>query len=45
VHTHLRRAREKLELASPEALVSYAARYFFVPAPGHGLVSVHKRSG
>jgi DNA-binding CsgD family transcriptional regulator len=46
VHTHLRRAREKLSLASPEALVSYAARYFYVPCPPNdGNLSVRKRSG
>jgi DNA-binding CsgD family transcriptional regulator len=31
VHTHLRRAREKLGLASGEVLIGYAARYFFAP--------------
>jgi DNA-binding CsgD family transcriptional regulator len=30
VHTHLRRSREKLGATSAEALVSLAARYFFV---------------
>jgi DNA-binding CsgD family transcriptional regulator len=35
VHTHLRRTREKLRLASAEALIGFAARYFFVsPQPG-----------
>lgn len=35
VHTHLRRAREKLGAASAEALIGLAARYFFVsPQPG-----------
>lgn len=29
VHTHLRRAREKLKLPSVEALISFAARYSF----------------
>lgn len=33
VHTHLRRSREKLGLTSVEALISFAARYFFVPPP------------
>jgi DNA-binding CsgD family transcriptional regulator len=32
VHTHLRRSREKLGLTTGEALVGFAARYFFVPA-------------
>ncbi len=31
VHTHLRRSREKLGLATAEALVGFAARYFYVP--------------
>jgi DNA-binding CsgD family transcriptional regulator len=31
VHTHLRRSREKLGLTSSEALIGFAARYFFVP--------------
>jgi DNA-binding CsgD family transcriptional regulator len=29
VHTHMRRAREKLGLRSVEALISFAARYFY----------------
>jgi DNA-binding CsgD family transcriptional regulator len=29
VHTHLRRSREKLGLATGEALIGFAARYFF----------------
>lgn len=33
VHTHLRRSREKLGLQSGEALIGFAARYFFSP-PG-----------
>jgi DNA-binding CsgD family transcriptional regulator len=47
VHTHLRRCREKLELASPEALISFAARHFYAPTPGElqALATVHKRSG
>jgi len=47
VHTHLRRSREKLGLASPEALISFAARYFFVPVAqdlGEGGAG-QKRSG
>ena len=31
VHTHLRRIREKMGLATNEALIVFAARYFFVP--------------
>jgi DNA-binding CsgD family transcriptional regulator len=31
VHTHLRRSREKLGLTTGEALIGFAARYFFVP--------------
>jgi DNA-binding CsgD family transcriptional regulator len=39
VHTHLRRSREKLGLASGEALIGFAARHFVSPpsetmAPG-----------
>jgi DNA-binding CsgD family transcriptional regulator len=47
VHTHLRRCREKLGLASPEALISFAARYFFAPNSDElrALATVHKRSG
>jgi DNA-binding CsgD family transcriptional regulator len=47
VHTHLRRSREKLGLASGEALIGFAARYFFAPVP-HGApttTDVRKRSG
>ena len=33
VHTHLRRSREKLGLTTGEALIGFAARYFFVPPP------------
>ena len=33
VHTHLRRSREKLGLISAEALIGFAARYFFVSPP------------
>jgi DNA-binding CsgD family transcriptional regulator len=32
VHTHLRRSREKLGLTSVEALIGFAARYFYVPS-------------
>lgn len=45
VHTHLRRSREKLGLGSPEALVSYAARYFFMPSAGAGELGERKLSG
>jgi ATP/maltotriose-dependent transcriptional regulator MalT len=47
VHTHLRRCREKLGLANPEALISFAARYFFAPSANElrALATVHKRSG
>ena len=31
VHTHMRRAREKLDLPSLEALISFAARYLYPP--------------
>jgi DNA-binding CsgD family transcriptional regulator len=33
VHTHLRRSREKLDLTTSEALIGFAARYFFVTQP------------
>jgi DNA-binding NarL/FixJ family response regulator len=36
VHTHLRRSREKMGLLSAEALIGFAARYFFVPPPSGG---------
>lgn len=47
VHTHLRRSREKLGLATGEALVSLAARYFFVrPECGDkDLAALCSRSG
>jgi DNA-binding CsgD family transcriptional regulator len=47
VHTHLRRSREKLGLASGEALIGFAARYFFVPPPSgrEELAAIRKRSG
>jgi len=47
VHTHLRRAREKLGAPSAEALIGLAARYFFVP-PDRGageFPAARKRSG
>jgi len=31
VHTHLRRSRTKLGLPSVEALIAFAARYFYAP--------------
>jgi DNA-binding CsgD family transcriptional regulator len=47
VHTHLRRSREKLGLASGEALIGFAARYFYCPSPSEvdGSASARKRSG
>jgi DNA-binding CsgD family transcriptional regulator len=47
VHTHLRRSREKLGLSTGEALVGFAARYFFVPpqCADKDSVVVHSRSG
>jgi DNA-binding CsgD family transcriptional regulator len=47
VHTHLRRSREKLGLINAEALIGFAARYFFVPPPTskEELAAVRKRSG
>jgi DNA-binding CsgD family transcriptional regulator len=47
VHTHLRRSREKLGLLSPEALIGFAARYFFVPPPRdmNQSPATRKRSG
>jgi hypothetical protein len=47
VHTHLRRSREKLGLPSGDALIGYAARYFFVPPAGGNSESpvTRKRSG
>jgi DNA-binding CsgD family transcriptional regulator len=46
VHTHLRRSREKLGLPSGDALIGFAARYFFVP-PGviQQTPAIRKRSG
>lgn len=47
VHTHLRRSREKLGLTSSEALIGFAARYFYSPPPAglDGSDVVRKRSG
>jgi DNA-binding CsgD family transcriptional regulator len=47
VHTHLRRSREKLGLATSEALVGFAARYFFDPPPSGDKESaaIRRRSG
>jgi DNA-binding CsgD family transcriptional regulator len=47
VHTHLRRSREKLNLLTVEALIGFAARYFYVPAPAalEKPASTRKRSG
>jgi DNA-binding CsgD family transcriptional regulator len=47
VHTHLRRSREKLGLGSGEALIAFAARYFFAPpaAKAADAAAVRKRSG
>jgi DNA-binding CsgD family transcriptional regulator len=47
VHTHLRRSREKLGLESGEALIGFAARYFYVPPPGSTSdpAASRKRSG
>jgi DNA-binding CsgD family transcriptional regulator len=47
VHTHLRRSREKLGLESAEALIGFAARYFFVPLArdSDSVTAKHKRSG
>jgi len=47
VHTHLRRSREKLGLASGDALIGFAARYFYCPPPATASESPasRKRSG
>jgi DNA-binding CsgD family transcriptional regulator len=47
VHTHLRRSREKLGLASVEALIGFAARYFHTPVEctTTEAVTARKRSG
>jgi DNA-binding CsgD family transcriptional regulator len=47
VHTHLRRSREKLGLTSAEALIGFAARYFFAGKPCESLDGkpARKRSG
>jgi DNA-binding CsgD family transcriptional regulator len=39
VHTHLRRAREKLRAPSAEALIGLAARYFFASPPRGGSIA------
>ena len=47
VHTHLRHSREKLGLASSEALIGFAARYFYSPLPvdAGNSAAPRKRSG
>jgi DNA-binding CsgD family transcriptional regulator len=47
VHTHLRRSRDKLGLTTGEALVGFAARYFFVPPPSddQDSAAIRRRSG
>jgi DNA-binding CsgD family transcriptional regulator len=46
VHTHLRRSREKLGLPSGEALIGFAARYFFTPPSVQAeSTATRKRSG
>jgi DNA-binding CsgD family transcriptional regulator len=46
VHTHMRRSREKLGLGSVEALIAFAARYFFVAKPAAVVETTsRKRSG
>jgi DNA-binding CsgD family transcriptional regulator len=47
VHTHLRRSREKLGLTSAEALIGFAARYFFTGKPCESVDGkpARKRSG
>lgn len=47
VHTHLRRSREKLGLSNAEALIGFAARYFYVPSAESkpGIAPSRKRSG
>jgi DNA-binding CsgD family transcriptional regulator len=47
VHTHLRRSREKLKLTTGEALIGFAARYFFVSAPSgdDDSTAARRRSG
>jgi DNA-binding CsgD family transcriptional regulator len=47
VHTHLRRSREKLGLENAEALIGFAARYFFVPPvrDRDSVTATKKRSG
>jgi DNA-binding CsgD family transcriptional regulator len=43
VHTHLRRAREKLGLTNVEALIGFAARYLFVAPPHDAGGSANRR--
>ncbi len=47
VHTHLRRSRTKLNLATGEALIGFAARYFYVPRAEEDerATKTRKRSG
>jgi DNA-binding CsgD family transcriptional regulator len=47
VHTHLRRSREKLGLTTAEALIGFAARYFYphMPKGAADIASERKRSG
>src|SRR6476619_4633966 len=47
VHTHLRRSREKLGLTTGEALIGFAARYFFAPPPtrDEDAAAIGRRSG
>jgi DNA-binding CsgD family transcriptional regulator len=47
VHTHLRRSRKKLGLTTGEALICFAARYFFVPPPigGEDSAASRRQSG
>jgi DNA-binding CsgD family transcriptional regulator len=47
VHTHLRRSWEKLGLTTGEALIGFAARYFFAPPPSgdEESAAIRRRSG
>jgi DNA-binding CsgD family transcriptional regulator len=47
VHTHLRRSREKLGLTTAEALIGFAARYFYphMPKGAADFAADRKRSG
>jgi DNA-binding CsgD family transcriptional regulator len=47
VHTHLRRSREKLGLTTGEALIGFAARYYFAgpPVGGEDSAEIRRRSG